>query len=719
MPSKIFFSVSAILLAAVMVAIAGAQSPSPNSPASSSPPQTQQQQSPQSGNVLRVKTHVVTVDVVATDSHGNAVRDLKPGEFTVPDNGPQKIAHFTFIDKSASTETATLASAAQPHPKGFYTNQAAFAGLAAPPTVLLVDALNTMAQAQAVAHSQMVRLITMLPAGTPVAVLTLNDRLVLLQDFTTDPALLRSALDRSPSRSALLETDPQLDPDSVSNAHVSAEALNHINLSSDPMATAHADFNKEVYEKGMTARVDITTSALEEIADYLRGYPGRKNLIWLSSSFPLSLFPRLDYGSAFAGTADYSAQVQRAANALSDAQVAVNPVNPEGLLPVQPNMTALNDSVAKATMQHIAEDTGGRTCINTNDLSGCVRSAVEDSSSYYELAYYPETVKWDGSFHSISLKTTRPGVKLTYRRGYYALDEGALAKQQPPDTLLEQACRDLLPSTGIPLAAQAIPSGNPDKIRYLMSVAPGALSIVPDGQLHKLSARMATCVYSGNGASFRFTTRDLSRSLSDADSNSIETGGLHGYLDAPKAGTVRVRIAVLDLGTGLTGALDIDVHPEDFENAAVPPAAPTALPPESASPAQVPENPPSLPVYSIGFHSSSGTSSALDWNGDKLSYIGDIGVAQTAPVYFHDAFGAMFQCEDGELIPRNASDQKPDLHFSFANPAGHTAVVDLTGSEPQYSGDLPVDPTAKPFFERLWYLCHCRAGSPSGTKGLP
>ncbi|MGA8367618.1 MAG: hypothetical protein WB716_09900, partial [Candidatus Acidiferrales bacterium] len=126
MPSKIFFSVSAILLAAAIVAVAGGQSPSP-SPAS--PPPSSSPQSQQSGSVLRVKTHVVTVDVVATDSHGNAVRDLKSEDFEVFDNGPQKIAHFTFIDKSASTETATLASAAQPHPKGFYTNQAAFAGL--------------------------------------------------------------------------------------------------------------------------------------------------------------------------------------------------------------------------------------------------------------------------------------------------------------------------------------------------------------------------------------------------------------------------------------------------------------------------------------------------------------------------------------------------------------------------------------------------------------
>jgi hypothetical protein len=49
------------------------------------------------------------------------------------------------------------------------------------------------------------------------------------------------------------------------------------------------------------------------------------------------------------------------------------------------------------------------------------------------------------------------------------------------------------------------------------------------------------------------------------------------------------------------------------------------------------------------------------------------------------------------------------LHFSFKNPAGQTAVVDLTGSKPQYSGDLPMDPSAKPFFEALWNLCHCAA----------
>jgi hypothetical protein len=37
------------------------------------------------------------------------------------------------------------------------------------------------------------------------------------------------------------------------------------------------------------------------------------------------------------------------------------------------------------------------------------------------------------------------------------------------------------------------------------------------------------------------------------------------------------------------------------------------------------------------------------------------------------------------------------------------STVDLKGAQPEYSGDLPVDSTAKAFFERVWRLAHCQA----------
>src|ERR1700722_2870829 len=48
---------------------------------------------------IRTATHLVVLNVVATNKHGNAVDDLQRGDFTLRDNGrQQKIAFFTLDD---------------------------------------------------------------------------------------------------------------------------------------------------------------------------------------------------------------------------------------------------------------------------------------------------------------------------------------------------------------------------------------------------------------------------------------------------------------------------------------------------------------------------------------------------------------------------------------------------------------------------------------------
>jgi hypothetical protein len=83
---------------------------------SQSPPSTASRQTPPAGDVLQVQTRVVTVEVVARDAQGAAVRDLQPEEFEISDDGPQKIAHFALIENS---QAAKLKCAAPPMPKGF------------------------------------------------------------------------------------------------------------------------------------------------------------------------------------------------------------------------------------------------------------------------------------------------------------------------------------------------------------------------------------------------------------------------------------------------------------------------------------------------------------------------------------------------------------------------------------------------------------------------
>ncbi len=88
-----------------------------------------------------------------------------------------------------------------------------------PPTILLVDGLNTDVQYQAQVHVQMIRMLRQLPSNLPVAVCLLGDRLTMLQSFTTDPRLLQAALRKATSTAGvgLATLDSRDDPDSVSS----------------------------------------------------------------------------------------------------------------------------------------------------------------------------------------------------------------------------------------------------------------------------------------------------------------------------------------------------------------------------------------------------------------------------------------------------------------------------------------------------------------------
>jgi VWFA-related protein len=625
MRAKNLFVGSAILFAAATVAIAAEQSSSPNSRSVSSAPAQQQspetpppQQAAKPGSVLQIKTRLVTVDIVATDSHGNMVRDLKPEEFEVSDGGPQAIAQFSFVDKSTNSGSAKLSNAAEIRPKGFYSNQAELGRLTTPPTVILLDALNTEGADLMQARHDMVRLLRTLSLTTPVAVFLLEQSLVAVQDFSSDPALLSAALDKAMSPGTKPAAMPKKDPNGPALTELVAEGEIESSVLAKTTQSLE-DFEKANHTRTMDVRVATTLDTLTALAHYLGGYKGRKNLIWVSASFPIVLLPDPDFGK-YTNVPDetrfYGEKVQDAANALTDAQVAVYPVDARGLeseapfsaaesgAPRSPNAISRTVSdqldregyargMKQDTMDVLAQGTGGKTCKNTNDLSGCVDAALVDSSSYYELAYNPQNIKWDGSFHRISVRITHPGVKLTYRRGYFARDAESLANNQSSEKRSQQTCMDFLPSTAIPITAQAVAPTKSDSIRYLMSVAPSALNFATDGQSHKLSAEMVTCVYRAKGNSFQYFSRDLTQSFSDAAYQGLLASGLHGYVEAPKAGTRRVRIAVVDIETGLTGALDVPVRPEDFENAAASLATAANLP-EMSIPRKKKESVPAL-----------------------------------------------------------------------------------------------------------------------------
>ena len=127
--------------------------------------------------------------------------------------------------------------------------------------------------------------------------------------------------------------------------------------------------------------------------------------------------------------------------------------------------TAVSDESAQlqnvhGTMRDMADRTGGMAFYNTNGLDGAIRKSIEDGSTYYTLAYYPEDKNWNGKFRKIQVKVNRSGVKLRHRMGYYAVDPRLFAdqNQKQQESAFGLALNlDSPISTGLPFNALVIP----------------------------------------------------------------------------------------------------------------------------------------------------------------------------------------------------------------------------------------------------------------------
>jgi VWFA-related protein len=368
---------------------------------------------------LKTSTRLVVVDVVATDSKGEPVPNLNVDDFTVLENGvPQKISNFTF-QHSGQVKAVAMPQLAP----NVVTNAPPFASGAL--DVILFDSVNGEFSSQAYAKDQLAKFFSTAKLDRPVALFALESRIRMLHDFTTDATALKEAIEKYRQTAQGGNTE----------SFESRES---------PFSTK-GDYHTD------ERNIETTLNQLNALSKILGGYPGRKNLIWLSESFPLDLYPdavipsginisdiRQDphHGGPVKADPDnfsnmvtsnvfknFAALVKKVAESMMKAQVAVYPVDAAGV--------GKNDHLASQhTANDLAHRTGGRAFHNTNDLAGSMQAGINDGGTYYTLAYYPENKKWDGQFRVIQVKVRNPGTTLRYRLGYYAIDQEKADKEE-------------------------------------------------------------------------------------------------------------------------------------------------------------------------------------------------------------------------------------------------------------------------------------------------
>jgi VWFA-related protein len=699
---------------------------------------------------LKVTTRLVTVDVVARDRHGNPVRDLTANDFQIAEQvgshkSQQQIASFRLLDRSLNN-TPDLERAALQLPAGVYTNLVSTKSLSAPPTILLVDGLNTDATTQLQVRQQMVRLLASAPSDVPLAVFLLGRELRLLQSFTTDTKLLHAAAQRALSLEATNLQAKDARDDSLSHSSLLEQMAgaegqgdvpggaprlgNNSNALLAMRALELQRFEREQYAESMDVRVKLTFDALRLIARHVSGYPGRKNLIWLSSAFPLAITPdaNLTMVAKFSGMRNYSADMTAVASALTDAQIAVYPVDPRGMEtqalfdpesrgkanPFSEGATLNRESnvrfFTQDSMQNLAQQTGGKVCLNNNDLSECVKRAIDDSSSYYELSYYPTDKNWRGEFRRTSVKTSRPGVQLSFREGYFAREaEATWAKDaKATDAHLSQAaCSDFLTATSIFVEASALPPDQPGQTKYFLVIDPNAISFgAPDGGGQNAQIELATCMFNARGLPLQFNRQSIGQKFTETEYQSIKAHGIsHAISFVPKPETARIRLLVCDTRTGMIGSVDLPYptriisvsSPKPENGASEATNAVGQAPATQASP------------HVIKFHGKEGRNGMLEWNTERISYSGDMQPEASAKALFDSLWAKSYTCDSGRLL--SVSDKTTPapqpLHFRVDD--DHRAEVYLDAQEGvRYSGNVTVDASVKPFFEALRSLYQCK-----------
>lgn len=554
---------------------------------------------------IRITTHLVLVNVIASDKAGKPVTDLKAEDFTVEDNGKkQKLSVFSFQPPVSQASHPEL-------PSDIYSNKPDYHMPEGPLTVLLVDGLNTPFINQSSARLALIRYAaTQVKAGQEVAVYALGTRLYRLQDFTNDPAVLRAAIE-SYNPVSLPEHGSTLSPSKLTSTG-GVEGPHGFTQSSAAMTLALKNiqqFQAEQAGPALQLRIETTLAAMRALSRDLAGHPGRKNLVWVTAGFPVSLIPQSNeivsvnmrsddptappplpseqtYGAFNRGVLQESAEdVRRTSTFLSQAQIAIYPVDARGLMGASnadasssglsslgtlvmgndfgqtvSSSSALREA-SQASMQDLADQTGGRVFKNRNDIDHCVAAASADGDTYYTLGYYPEKKKFDNSFHKLKLAVTRPGVHLRYRAGYFAVDPSKENRKARDVEMAAALQDDAVQSTMVLFDARVVPPPPAEKasvpIQFLVQPDTFSMEEAKNGG-RTINLDFYVAAFAANGKIAANTGQTVSTTITADQYAQVQQKGLMLPMDVKLSpGTYNLRLAVRDNRTGYLGTLGI------------------------------------------------------------------------------------------------------------------------------------------------------------------
>lgn len=540
------------------------------------------------GEVVKITTNLIRIDVTVTDSKGRQVTDLKPEDFEIYENDQkQDITNFSYVEVKSEKSAEEEKTAAKPDKNA----------VAAPPRTtirpekirrtiaLVVDDLGLSFESMHFVREALKKFVSeQMQPDDLAAIIRTGGGIGALQSFTSNKQQLFAAIDKvrwnSLGRSGI-GAFSVIEPSTADRAENSG-GLNEEQIQAmRDFENGTQDFREDVFAVGTLGALNYVVRGMSEL-------PGRKAVTLFSDGFPLNR--RND--------PTHSRRIPEAIQILTDlanrSAVVINTIDARGLQTL--GFTAA-DSVSEMTsaqrdraaderrtelfenqngLVYLAQQTGGRSFIDSNDISGNVQKILNDQNGYYLLGYTPDDETFDPQtrrFNRLNVRVKREGLTVKFRSGFFGVtndDEKRRPANQTPQQQIFNALASPFGATELPLRLNALFGHDARSGSYISSVLyidPNSLTFTDAADNKKKAVfDILAVTFGDNGVALDSVSKTYTLQISPANLKQLKNEGLIYRLVVPtkKAGGYQLRIAMRD-SSGKVGSVNQFVQIPDLK----------------------------------------------------------------------------------------------------------------------------------------------------------
>lgn len=528
------------------------------------------------GEVVKISTNLIQLDVTVTDKKGNPIRDIRPEEIEIYENGKkQNIAFMTFVPgeqprlaegREVERRDAVPLPVGRPKPEKIRRTIA-----------LVVDDLTLSFASTFWVRKALKKYIEeQVQDGDLVAIIRTAGGIGALQQFTSDKRQLMAAVDkikfnmRGQSKVAVFEPIAPSLREQLSGEGAGAKDFSEEIKRERELDAAANQFRADAFAAGTLGALNYVIRGMAEL-------PGRKSVVMLSDGFRIMTrdargMPR---------TSIVRSALNHLADAANRASVVLYTLDARGVefagataaddfTGMTPAMIAgrieereddLSDT--QHGLQYLARQTGGFAIINSNDLSWGLEKVLADQS-YYLVGYSPEDDVFDPTklrYNRIDVVVKREGARVRYRSGFIGVTDEALARRETQGAeKLTRALTSPFGASEVDLRLHTVFASADAKnafVRSFLHIDAEDLKFDKsnDGTF-KANFELVAMSFGDNGMPSEQFIRGFAVTLPEAVYQKSLSSGIVYQFDFPvkKHGAYQYRVAIRDTGTDKVGS---------------------------------------------------------------------------------------------------------------------------------------------------------------------